>query len=315
MKIVITGGTGQVGGALRRAFSANGHDVVVLSRVAANDALTVVWDGRTAGPWVSEIDGSDVVVNLAGRTVNCRYTEANLRAMMDSRVDSTRIVGQAIHESKRPPRVWLQMSTATIYAHRLDAPNDEASGLIGGEEAGVPAYWRRSVDIAKAWERALREAVTPETRKVALRTAMVMGPSPAGIFDVLFGLTRKGLGGPVAGGAQFVSWIHERDFVRAIDFLIERADLEGAVNLAAPSPLPQREFMDVLRRALGVRVGLPATKWMSEMGAFFLRTDTELLLKSRRVIPGRLLDAGFSFEFSEWIAAAEDLVKRRHELQ
>jgi NAD dependent epimerase/dehydratase family enzyme len=144
---------------------------------------------------------------------------------------------------------------------------------------------------------------------------MVMGPSPAGIFDVLFGLTRKGLGGPVAGGAQFVSWIHERDFVRAIDFLIERADLEGAVNLAAPSPLPQREFMDVLRRALGVRVGLPATKWMSEMGAFFLRTDTELLLKSRRVIPGRLLDAGFSFEFSEWIAAAEDLVKRRRELQ
>jgi uncharacterized protein (TIGR01777 family) len=311
MKIVIPGGTGQVGAALGRELSRGGHDVVILSRAGAGNVRTVGWDGRTLGPWVSEIDGADVLINLAGRSVNCRYTDENLRAMLDSRVDSTRAVGDAIQKARQPPRLWLQMSTATIYAHRFDAANDEATGLIGGDEPAVPAYWGTSVEIAKAWERTLNEAMTPGTRKVALRTSMVMGPSPEGIFDVLCGLTNKGLGGPVAGGKQFVSWIHEHDFVRAIEFLIGRDDLEGAVNLAAPNPLPQRELMAGLRRALGVRVALPASKWMSEIGAFFLRTDTELILKSRRVIPGRLLEAGFAFDFSEWAVAAEDLVKQR----
>lgn len=311
MKIVIPGGTGQVGALLARALLAKGHEVVVLTRSGTSAARVVAWDGRTVAAWASEIDSADVVINLAGRSVSCRYTRENLDAMMSSRVDSTRAVGLAIGQAKRPPPVWLQMSTATIYAHRFDAANDEATGVIGGEEADAPKYWAFSVEIAKAWERTQDEAATPGTRKVALRTAMVMSPDRGGIFDVLLGLSRSGLGGPVGGGRQFVSWIHERDFVRAVELLIARDDLRGPVNLAAPGPLPQRDFMAALRAAAGSRVGLPATKWMAEIGAFFLRTDTELLLKSRRVIPGRLLEAGFTFDYSEWPAAARDLVARR----
>ncbi|WP_329269905.1 TIGR01777 family oxidoreductase [Streptomyces sp. NBC_01451] len=309
MKVVIPGGTGQVGGILNRALTAAGHDVTVLTRRPAHDR-EIGWDGETLGAWAEAVDGSDVVINLAGRSVSCRYTPANLRAMMDSRVHSARVVGEAIAGAARPPRLWLQMSTATVYAHRFDAPNDEATGVIGGAEPGVPDYWAYSVDIARAWERAQEQAATPATRKVALRTAMVMSPDRGGVLDVLLRLARLGLGGPVAGGAQYVSWIHDHDFVRAVEFLADRDDLAGPVNLAAPRPLPQREFMRALRAAWGVPVGLPATRWMAELGAFALRSDTELLLKSRRVVPGRLLDAGFTFEHAEWPEAATDLVRR-----
>ncbi|MFI9549855.1 epimerase [Streptomyces sp. NPDC052016] len=309
MKIVIPGGTGQVGTVLRRALGAAGHEVVVLSRRPAAPG-EVAWDGRTPGPWTEEVDGSDVVINLAGRSVDCRYTPANLRTMMDSRVHSTRVVGEAIARAARPPRLWLQMSTATIYAHRFDAPNDETTGVIGGAEPGVPGYWSYSIDIARNWEREQNDADTPHTRKVALRSAMVMSPDRGGVFDVLSRMTRLGLGGPVAGGAQYVSWIHDHDFARAVEFLTGREDITGPVNLAAPTPLPHRAFMRALRSAWGVPVGLPATRWMAEAGAFVLRSDTELLLKSRRVVPGRLLEEGFAFGHPEWPEAAEDLVRR-----
>jgi uncharacterized protein len=309
VKIVIPGGTGQVGAILDRVFTAAGHEVVILTRRPAG-AREVWWDGETPGPWGAEINGSDVVVNLAGRSVNCRYTEENLRSMMDSRVLSARAVGRAIAAAGRPPRVWLQMSTATIYAHRFDAANDEATGLIGGTEPGVPGYWGFSVAIAKAWEKEQQAAETPHTRKVALRSAMVMSPDRGGVFDYLLWMARLGLGGPVAGGRQYVSWIHDRDFVRAVEFIIDRGDLAGPVNLAATEPLPQRAFMRTLRIAWGVPIGLPATKLMAEIGAFALRTDTELLLKSRRVVPGRLVDAGFDFDFAQWPAASDDLVRR-----
>ncbi|MFF8594172.1 TIGR01777 family oxidoreductase [Streptomyces sp. NPDC015220] len=309
MKIVLPGGTGQVGSILERALTAAGHQVVVLSRRPAHPRQ-VLWDGRTMGPWAEEIDGSDVVVNLAGRSVSCRYTPVHLREMMDSRVDSARVVGEAIATAARPPRVWLQMSTATIYAHRFDAPNDERDGIIGGSEPGVPDYWSYSVDIAKAWEREQERARTPHTRKVALRSAMVMSPDRGGVLDVLLGLVRLGLGGPVAGGAQYVSWIHDRDFVRAVTFLMDREDIAGPVNLASPAPLPQRALMRALRAARGVPFGLPATGWMAGIGAFVLRSDTELLLKSRRVVPGRLLEAGFAFDHPHWPEAADDLVQR-----
>lgn len=312
MRVVLPGGSGQVGRVLARAFRAQGHEVVVLGRRAAA-AGVVLWNGRDDGPWMTELDGADVVVNLAGRSVDCRYTRANLDEMMRSRVDSTHAVGRAIERAARPPRVWLQMSTATIYAHRFDAPNDEASGRIGGGEPDAPAYWGFSVEIAKAWEQAQRETETSATRKVALRTAMVMSPDRGGIFDVLLGLVRRGLGGPVGGGRQYVSWIHHRDFVRAVEWLIARDDFEGPVNLAAPNPLPQRDFMAILRRAAGVPIGLPATRWMAAIGAFVLRTDTELLLKSRRVVPGRLQEAGFRFDFPEWPPAAVELVAAARE--
>ncbi|MFD4638901.1 epimerase [Lentzea sp. NPDC058436] len=305
MKIVIPGGTGQVGGVLARALRAAGHDVVIISRSAG-----VRWDGHTLGAWADEINGADVVINLAGRSVSCRYNAENLQQMMRSRVDSARVVGEAIAKADDPPAVWLQMSTATIYAHRFDAPNDEATGVIGGREPDVPGYWAYSVEIAKRWEAELEEADTPATRKVALRSAMVMSPDRGGVFDYLSWMARLGLGGPVAGGGQYVSWIHDDDFVRAVALLI-REPIAGAVNLAAPDPLPQRKFMRELRKAWKMPVGLPATSWMAEIGAFALRTDTELLLKSRRVMPGRLLEAGFEFHFPKWREAAQNLAERR----
>ncbi|KJK44838.1 NAD-dependent epimerase [Lentzea aerocolonigenes] len=305
MKIVIPGGTGQVGGVLRRALTEAGHEVVIVSRSSG-----VRWDGRTLGDWAAEIDGADVVINLAGRSVSCRYTRENLNEMMRSRVCSARVVGEAIRKAEKPPAVWLQMSTATIYAHRFDAPNDEATGIIGGNEPGVPDYWGFSVGIAKNWEAELGGADTPHTRKVALRAAMVMSPDRGGVFDYLSWMARLGLGGAVAGGRQYVSWIHDEDFVRAVALLI-REPIEGAVNLAAPEPLPQRDFMRELRKAWQMPVALPATRWMAEIGAAVLRTDTELLLKSRRVVPGRLQEAGFEFRFPNWAAAAQNLVERR----
>ena len=311
MKIVIPGGSGQVGTLLAQAFHADGHAVVVLSRTAADTPWrTARWDGKTRGAWASEIDGADAVINLAGRSVNCRYTPANRKAIMDSRVDSTRVVGEAIGQAKRPPPVWLQAGTATIYAHRLDAPNDEATGIIGGDAPDAPDTWQFSIGVAKAWEDALNAAETPDTRKVILRSAMTMSLGDDGIFDVLLGLVRHGLGGAVAGGKQYVSWIHGEDFTNAVRLLLADDRFAGPVNLCAPNPLPYADFMRGLRRASGIKFGLPATRAMLELGAWVLRTETELVLKSRRVVPGRLLDAGFRFAYPNWPEAAADLCGR-----
>lgn len=316
MHLVLPGGSGQVGQLLARAFIYDGHTCTILSRnptPASTSSPTlrhVYWDAQTLGAWTNELEGADVVINLAGRTVNCRYTATNLDAMMRSRVDSTRVLGEAIARAKNPPRIWLQSSTATIYAHRYDAANDEATGLIGGNEPDAPKSWRRSVAVAVAWEAALAAVPTPKTRKVALRSAVVLSPDRGGIFDVIATLTSRGLGGTQGDGRQYLSWIHDYDFVAAINFLIAHEDLSGPINLSSPQPLPNREFFIALRRALGVRIALPATPWMLEIGAFFMRTETELVLKSRRVVPGHLLAAGFKFTYPEWPAAARDLAQR-----
>ena len=315
MKIVIPGGSGQVGTLLARAFHGEGHEVVVLSRRAAGAPWRVVkWNGETPGEWCAEIEGADVVINLAGRSVNCRYNAANRREMLRSRVNSTRAVGAAIAAAQRPPRVWLQASTATIYAHRYDCANDETTGILGGTEPGVPDTWRFSIDVAQAWERAACDAHTSRTRLVLLRSAMTMSPDAGGIFDTLLSLTRRGLGGRAGDGRQYISWIHEADFIRAIRWVIERDAFSGPVNLAAPEPLPNAEFMRILRDACGMPIGLPAAKWMLEIGAHLMRTETELILKSRRVVPGRLLDSGFAFQFSHWSEAAQDLCRCSRDL-
>lgn len=206
MNIILSGGSGQVGTLLARAFHAEGHTVVVLSRQPSNAPWrTVGWDGVSVGTWANELEGADVVINLAGRNVNCRYTPANRQAILDSRVASTRAVGMAIARAKRPPPLWLQASTATIYAHRFDAPNDELHGQIGGTEPDAPAAWRFSIDVARAWEQAALQAATPHTRLVLMRSAMIMSPDRGGIFDTLLRLVRFGLGGSVAGGRQYVS--------------------------------------------------------------------------------------------------------------
>jgi uncharacterized protein (TIGR01777 family) len=311
MRVVIAGGSGQVGTILARAFTHDGDDVVVLARGAREGpGETVRWDGRTLGDWAAAIDGADVLVNLAGRSVNCRYNAANRRAIKESRTDSTRVLGEAVAKAVRPPHTWLQASTATIYAHRYDAPHDERTGVLGGEEPGVPDTWRFSIDVAKSWEQAATAAATPATRVVLLRSAMIMSPDRGGVFDVLLGLVRRGLGGRAGDGRQYISWIHDEDFVRALRSLIEHDDVSGPVNVAAPSPLPNADFMRALRSAWGARIGLPATRWMLEVGAVFLRTETELVLKSRRVVPGRLIDEGFEFRFPHWPDAARDLCAR-----
>ena len=267
------------------------------------------WDGVSLGPWVNEMEDADVVINLAGRTVNCRYNAANRRSILESRVQTTKLLGRAISQLGRPPRLWMNASTATIYRHALDRPMDESTGELGGHEPNAPSTWRFSIEVAQAWEESFFAAST-QVRKVALRSAMIMSPDRGGIFDTLLRLVRFGLGGASGSGKQFVSWIHEADFVRAIEYLIIHDEIDGPVNIAAPEPLPNRIFMRALRQAWGISVGLPATKWMLEVGAVFLRTETELILKSRRVVPGRLLASGFGFEFPEWRSAAHDLVER-----
>ena len=311
MKVVIPGGSGQVGTILARALHRDGHDVVVLSRSRDTQPWRVVaWDGETSGNWQRDVDGCDVVINLAGRSVNCRYTAANRDEIMQSRVLSTRVVGQAIAAATCRPRVWLQASTATIYAHRYDRANDEYSGILGGQEPDAPDTWRFSIDVARAWERAFEEAVVDGTRKVALRSAMTLSPDAGGVFDTLLGLVRHGLGGSAGDGRQFMSWIHHEDFIAAVRWLIDRDDIEGAVNIAAPHPLPNAEFMQVLREACGVPLGLSAKKWMLEIGAVLMRTETELILKSRRVVPARLLEHGFKFKYPYWPDAALDLCRQ-----
>lgn len=311
MKLVIGGGSGQVGTLLARAFHQEGHEVVVLSRRPKGAAWRVVgWDAKTLGDWTAELEGAAAVINLAGRSVNCRYTRRNRRLIKESRVRSTRIVGEAIAGASLPPRVWLQASTATIYAHRFDAGNDEATGILGGSEPSAPDTWRFSIDVAASWERAAEESVTPRTRKVLLRSAITLSPDPGGIFDTLLRLVRYGLGGRAGDGRQYVSWIHDQDFVRAVHWLIEQDELEGPVNVAAPNPVPNFEFMRTLRGAWGTPFGLPATRTLLEIGSLFLRTETELILKSRRVVPGRLSRSGFVFRFPTWTEAAEDLCKR-----
>jgi uncharacterized protein (TIGR01777 family) len=306
MKIAIPGGSGQIGTHVARTLFGEGHEVVIFSRSPASQPWrTELWNGEEIN-----LEGYDVVLNLAGRSVNCRYHEANRREIMESRVKSTQAVGQAIQRAKNPPRLWLQSSTATIYRHTFDAPNDDVTGELGGREPDVPETWHFSIGVAKAWERAFNEAETPHTRKVALRSAMVMTPDRGGVFDALYQLARLGLGGTMGSGWQYVSWIHGEDFVSALKFLIAHEELSGPVVLASPNPLPNRAFMRALREAVRTPFGLRTFNWMLEIGTFLRGTETELVLKSRRVVPTRLLQAGFQFQHPDWPGAAKDLVGR-----
>jgi uncharacterized protein len=219
LRIVLPGGSGHLGGMLARHFHSLGHSVTVLTRTPmAVPWRVVAWNGANLDRWAEELDGADVVINLAGRSVDCRYGAGNRREIMDSRIRPTRILGEAIGRLMNPPRLWMNASTATIYRHSLDRAMDEATGELGGSEAGVPSTWRFSIAVATRWEESFFGAETPRTRKIALRSAMVMGAERGGAFDMLQRLVRFGLGGAAGSGEQFVSWVHEADFVRAVEY-------------------------------------------------------------------------------------------------
>jgi hypothetical protein len=300
-RIVLAGGTGFLGDLLVRHFAARGDEVVVLTRRtgAVPGARAVRWDARTPGRWTEELDGADALINLCGRSVNCRYHAANRREILDSRLAPTRVLGEAVFSCRRPPPVWLNAASATIYRHAEDRPMTEDGGEIG---EGF------SVSVCQQWETAFFGALTPETRKVALRTGMVLGTAPGGVLAVLRGLVRAGLGGTMGHGRQFVSWLHAEDFVRSVDGILGQEALLGPLNITAPEPVPNRELMAELRRVLRRPFGLPATRAMLEIGAVFLGTETELILKSRRVVPERLLRSGFVFRFPRIGPALEDLL-------
>ena len=308
-RIVLAGGSGFLGGVLARHFSSLGFDVVVLSRDTTptiEGSRTVFWDGRTPGEWGAVLNGCRAVVNLAGRSVNCRYHARNRAQMMDSRIEPTRAIGKTIARLRKPPEVWLNASTATIYKHSLDREMDEETGVIGATPEAKDAF---SIEVATAWEKTFDECVVPQTRKVKLRSAMVLsaGDATNNVYRVLRRLTRFGLGGRMGSGRQFVSWIHEADFCRAVEWVIAHPEIDGNVNLAAPHPLPNSEMMEIVRRVTGRNFGLPATEWMLEVGAFLLRTETELIIKSRRVVPRRLMENGFEFRFNNFEQAARNL--------
>jgi len=308
-RIILAGGSGFLGQVLRGHFLKQGCEVVVLTRSPREmngRGRECFWDGRSLSEWTRELEGADVLVNLAGRSVDCRYHARNRRLMMDSRVDSTRVLGEAIARCANPPKVWLNSSTATIYKHTFGPAWDE-SGEIGATPEAQDAF---SIEVATAWEREFNAAQAPRTRKVALRTAMVFGHGANSVFPVLCRLARFGLGGHMASGRQYVSWIHEADLCHALDWLIEHDEFSGPVNVAAPNPVTNSEMMALVRDLCGVPFGLPAAAWMLEVGAFFLRTETELIIKSRRVVPCRLLSDGFEFRFPELRPALEDLCKR-----
>lgn len=311
LRIVLPGGSGHVGSLLARHFHEQGHSVTVLSRMPRPMPWRVVgWDVSKPGAWTDELEQSDICINLAGRSVNCRYSDANRRTIYDSRVSTTQRLNQVIAALKNPPRLWLNASTATIYRHALDRPMDEIGGELGGDEPGAPASWNFSIKVARDWEAAFFSTPTPRTRKIAIRSAITLSPDRGSIFDTLLNLVRRGLGGTVGTGQQFVSWIHDADFLRAVDWLISHEEFTGIVNIASPNPLPNRDFMRAFREAWGMPIGLPAPGPILELGCLLMRTESELVLKSRRVVPGRMLDSGFTFMFPDWPNAARDLVAR-----
>lgn len=319
-KIVIAGGSGFIGEELIRYFGME-NDLVVLTRKLSesvnnrntythlkdNDLARtkyVKWDGESLGIWCAELDTADIVINLAGKSVNCRYTEKNKREIINSRVNSTKIIGKAIQQLSNPPKLWINSSSATIYRHATDKPQDEFTGEIKNDF---------SVEVCKQWEKAFVEMETPGTRKIALRMAITLGAG--GVMLPYYNLLKFGLGGKQGNGKQMYSWIHIEDTCRIIDWLFEHKELEGIFNCSSPNPVTNKVFMNTLRNLTNTSFGLPAYKWMLKLGALIIGTETELVLKSRWVIPAKLLEAGFVFHYPEIKPALQNIIQQTPEKQ
>jgi len=289
-KIVIAGGTGFLGNLLIEYFISKTNQIIILTRGKERldgNVHYVQWDGKTLGKWKQYVNHSDVLINMTGRSVDCRYHQKNKNLILNSRVDATLILQQAIEECSHPPKVWLNSSTATIYRHSLDKEMNETEGEIG---TGF------SVSVAKQWEHAFFKTPLPNTRKVALRTSIVLGKK-GGALPTIAKLTKFGLGGKQGSGKQKISWIHEHDFCRAVDFIIKQERVNGTINIVAPKPTTNQKFMQVLRNILRIPFGIPTPKSILELGAKLIGTETELVLKSRNVIPGKLQELQFQFAY------------------
>ena len=294
-KIVIAGGTGFLGNALKGYFEAKGFVVISLSRKRNKD--TTYWNGKDLGEWTKHLEDAEVLINLAGKSVDCRYTGENKAAILNSRIDSTRVLNRAMEQANQKPKVFLNASTATIYVHAETTINTEETGVIGDDF---------SMNIAKSWEKEFYATEIPDVRKIALRTSIVLGKN-GGAFPKLKTITRLGMGGKQGRGDQFISWIHINDFCKAIDFLIN-SNLSGSVNITAPNPKTNKDFMRDLRKQLSVPIGISQSVWLLELASTIIKTETELLLKSRYVYPQRLLDAGFEFEYKTVEECMKELI-------
>ncbi|WP_347052996.1 TIGR01777 family oxidoreductase [Flavobacterium olei] len=299
-KLIIAAGTGFLGKVLINHFKNKFEEIVILTRGKSKniDGIKYVnWNAKTFSGWENELENATVLINLAGKSVDCRYTAKNKKEILLSRIESTKILNKAVLNCKNPPRHWLNSSTATIYRFSLDKKMDEVDGEIGNDF---------SINVALSWEKAFFKTETPNTLKTALRTSIVLGKK-GGAFIPLKTLAKIGFGGKQGKGNQFVSWIHEEDFARAVDFILEK-ELIGKINIVSPKPVQNVDFMKKLRKAVGFPFGVPMSKFLLEIGSFFIRTETELVLKSRNVIPKRLLDNGFEFKFGNVDEAFQDLV-------
>lgn len=312
-KIVIAGGTGFMGQEMIKHFGKQ-NNIVVLTRQlpdASNNrnrynSLTaaelkntrfIKWDGKEVAEWAKEIEGADLIINLAGKSVNCRYTEQNKKEILESRVNAVNAIGEAIKKCSFAPTCWINASSATIYRHALDKLQDEYSTEF---QSGF------SVDVCMAWEKAFYNQPTPSTRKVALRMAITLGPG--GVLIPYFNLLKLGLGGEQGSGKQMYSWVHIKDTCRMIEWITEHKSIEGTYNCSSPNPVTNKQFMQTLRRVTGYTIGLPAYEWMLKIGAIIIGTETELVLKSRWVVPTKISETGFQFKYPLLENALTDII-------
>ena len=291
-KIILAGGNGYLGTVLAEYYKPFANEVIILSRHAKateGNVKTLVWDGCHEGDWANQLENADLLVNLCGKNVNCRYTKKNRQAILDSRIHPTILLGKVVQKMQHPPKLWINVNSATIYRHAEDRPQDELTGETG---------YGFSVDICRAWENAFFKTSTPQTRKVAIRMGIVLGKHD-GVFPRLLNLVQFGLGGQQGNGRQYVSWIHEQDVAHITAWLLEHPGVNGIINGTAPNPVKNATQMALIRSIYGKKFSLPAPKWLLSIGAIVIGTETELILKSRWVVPARLIDAGYIFKIPD----------------
>ena len=301
-KLIIAAGTGFLGQVLVNHFKDSFEEIVILTRgksESKNNIKYVNWNAKSFSGWEKELENTDVLINLAGKSVDCRYNEKNKQEIYNSRIESTKILNEAVLQCENPPKHWLNSSTSTIYRFSLDEQMDEINGEIGNDF---------SMNIAKSWEKVFFETKTPKTLKTALRTSIVLGKN-GGAFIPLKTLAKLGFGGKQGKGNQFISWIHEEDFARAVAFVIENK-LENEINIVSPNPIRNVDFTAKLRKAVGMPFGISQPKWLLELGSKIINTETELVLKSRNVIPKRLLENGFTFKYDSVEKTFKNLLKK-----